>query len=273
MVVCGKGLSAAINSNIVGAGNEIVVLAHGYGGDQSIWDKIVPCLAEKYRVLLFDWNFSGASQANRQKLFDLIKYSSFDAFADDLIDLMDEMDLTSSVFVGHSMSGMIGCIASIKRPLLFRKLVLIGASPRYMNSEDYEGGFEMSEIEQILSSIETDFQSWASAFAPAAVGGKDVQAIEKFEKSLSIMSPEAALSVAKTIFLGDLRATLEDVSAPCTIIQTANDVVVPKSVGYFMQEKMKGKSKVEIIDTDGHFPQLTAHEQLLDVLGKALASP
>ncbi|XP_043725615.1 probable strigolactone esterase DAD2 [Telopea speciosissima] len=124
-----KSLWSSMNAKIIGSGKECVVLAHGYGGDQSVWEKIVPHLTKsRYRVLVFDWSFSGS--VNDLNLFDLDKYSSLEAFADDLIVLMDEMNLTSSVLIGHSMSGMVGCIASIKRPHLFKKLILLGASPR-----------------------------------------------------------------------------------------------------------------------------------------------
>ncbi|KAL9256258.1 Strigolactone esterase D14-like protein [Drosera capensis] len=292
MVVLRKNLSVSMNAKIIGSGDEVVVLGHGYGGDHSIWDKVVPSLSKKYRVLVFDRKFSGAARAKGKELedsFDPVKYSTYDAFADDLIGLMDEMELRSlPVFVGHSMSGMIGCIASIKRPQLFKKLILVGASPRpqlfkklilvgasprYLNSEDYEGGFERPEVDQLLSAIQSNFHSWASAFATLAVGGKDVQAAAKFEKTIRSMTPHAALSLAKAIFLGDWRHILKDVTVPCIIVQTTNDIVVPVSVGYYMQEKMiKGKTKVENIDCYGHFPQLTAHELLLAVLGRALSS-
>jgi pimeloyl-ACP methyl ester carboxylesterase len=128
MVVLEQGLSTAMNTKIIGSGSEVIVLAHGFGGDQSVWEKIVPQLSQHYRVLVFDWTFSGA--VKDPNLFDPVKYSSYDAFASDLIALVDEMNLQSLVFVGHSMSGMIGCIASIKRPELFKRLILIGASPR-----------------------------------------------------------------------------------------------------------------------------------------------
>lgn len=130
MVIPERSLSTALNTKIIGSGSEGIVLAHGYGGDQSVWDKILPYLAQHYSVLVFDWNFSGAVEDTNR--YDPVKYSSYDAFANDLIALLEEMNLRSSVFVGHSMSGMIGCIASIKRPELFKRLILIGASPRYL---------------------------------------------------------------------------------------------------------------------------------------------
>lgn len=124
-----NSLSTALNARTQGSGTETIVFGHGYGTDQSIWDKIIPFFAENYRIVLFDWPFSGA--VKDKSLYDPVKYSSLEAFADDLITLMAQMELEAVTFVGHSMSGMIGCLASIKRPELFKSLILLGASPRY----------------------------------------------------------------------------------------------------------------------------------------------
>ncbi|XP_030954429.1 strigolactone esterase D14 [Quercus lobata] len=268
MVVLEQGLSTAMNAKIIGSGSEAIVLAHGYGADQSVWDKILPHLAQHYRVLVFDWTFSGA--VKDPNLFDPVKYTSYEAFANDLIALVDEINLQSVVFVGHSMSGMVGCIASIKRPELFKRLILVGASPRYINIDGYEGGFEKSDVEQIILNIESNYENWATAFASLVVDQKDPLSVDKFTKCLRRMRPEAALPVAKIIFYSDERDILDKVMTPCTIIQTTSDIVVPKSVAFYMQNKIKGKSTVEIIETDGHFPQLTAHLQFLQVLGNVL---
>ncbi|XP_042475849.1 strigolactone esterase D14-like [Macadamia integrifolia] len=268
MVTLEKSLSTSMNAKIIGSGKESLVLAHGYGGDQSVWEKVLPQLAQRYRVMVFDWSFSGA--VKDLSLFDHDKYSSLEAFADDLIVLMEEMKLTSSVLIGHSMSGMVGCIASVKRPDLFKKLILLGASPRYLNTEDYKGGFEKSEVEELFSNIESNFHAWAPNFAGLGVGPTDTVSVEKFGRLLGQMRPEVALSLAKTIFCCDHRDVLEKVDVPCTIVQTTNDIVVPLSVVYYMQKKIKGKTTVEILEADGHFPQLTAHQLLLDVLDRVL---
>ncbi|KAJ8750447.1 hypothetical protein K2173_015586 [Erythroxylum novogranatense] len=264
MVMVENGLSEALNARIIGSGSEVIVLAHGYGGDQSVWEKILPCLSERYRVLVFDWGFSGT--VKDPSLFRAENYSSYDAFADDLIALLEEMELESTVFVGHSMSGMIGCIASVKRPELFKRLVLVGSSPRYISCDGYEGGFTSSEIEDIISNIESNFYNWASGFASLAADASNHSSVEKFTKSLQRMKPEVAVSVAKTVFYTDQRDILDKVTTPCTIVQTRTDIVVPNSVVLYMQEKIKGKTTVETVETDGHFPHLTAHQELLEVL-------
>ncbi|KAF8034400.1 hypothetical protein BT93_C0638 [Corymbia citriodora subsp. variegata] len=269
MVMLEKGLATPMNAKLAGSGAETVVLAHGFGGDQTMWSKIHPLLSRHFRVLTFDWGFSGAVK-EQDGLFDQAKHSSYEAFAGDLIALLDELDLESTVFVGHSMSGMIGCIASVKRPDLFKRLILLVASPRYLNTDGYKGGFEAAQIDQILSSIESDYHGWAPNFASLVVDPRDPLSVEVFTKCLRRMRPEVALPLARTVFLSDHREVLGKVATPCTIVQTTNDVVVPSSVAHYMRDKIQGKTAVEMIEADGHFPQLTAHLRLLDVLGGIL---
>ncbi|CAH8292634.1 unnamed protein product [Eruca vesicaria subsp. sativa] len=264
-----SGLAAVMNAKIIGSGERSMVLAHGFGGDQSVWEKIIPVLSQSFNVLVFDWLFSGAIKD--QTLYDPSKYNSFDAFSDDLIALLEELKFGPVVFVGHSMSGMIGCAASIKRPDLFTNLVLIAASPRYINSEDYKGGFEPEDIDAIISNIASNYGAWAVAFASIVVDSRDSLSVQWFEKCLKKMKPETALSLAKIVFGSDEREILGQVSVPCHAIQPGNDVVVPVSVAYFMQEKIKGKSTVDIIENSiGHFPQMTSHLELLGVMRRLL---
>ncbi|KAI3801902.1 hypothetical protein L1987_30019 [Smallanthus sonchifolius] len=264
-----KTLSTSMNARIIGSGKETVVLAHGFGGDQSLWDKVLPVLTQSYKVVVFDWSFSGAIK-EPNTLFDPAKYCSYHSFSDDLIALHEELDLDSTVFVGHSMSGMIGCIASIKKPHLFKKLILVGSSPRYVNSECYEGGFDINEVEQLFSSMESNYHEWASFFPSLVIDKTDSESVIKFEECLKNMKPEIGLSVAKTVFLSNHCDILEKVVIPCTIVQTTNDLVVPISVVEYMKRMIKGESTVEIIDTDGHFPHLTAPLQFLKMFDRVM---
>ncbi|KAI4376633.1 hypothetical protein MLD38_014374 [Melastoma candidum] len=263
-----KDLSASMNVRIMGDGEDTIVLSHGYGADQSVWQKTAPALSKHFRVFLFDWCFSGSVMESN--LYDPDKHSSYEAFADDLNLLLDENGLSSTIFIGHSMSGMIGCIASVKRPDLFKRLVLLGASPRYQNMDGYEGGFASEQIEEMMLNLEMNYDGWASFFANLVVGSNDPPSVNVFLSCLLRMNHDVALPMAKTVFYCDQREFLHRVTTPCTIIQVSNDIVVPNSVAYLMHDRIAGKSTVEMIDTDGHFPQLTAHEQLMDVLGGVL---
>ncbi|XP_027349372.1 strigolactone esterase D14-like [Abrus precatorius] len=263
----GGGMACALNANFYGNGTQTLVLSHGFGTDQTVWHYLIPFLACYFKVLVFDLAFTPNVNST---LYDSKKYSNFDGYAHDLVSLLDELNLNKTIYVGHSMSAMIGCIAATRKPQLFEHLVLLGGSPRYQNEEGYEGGFNEPKLDEIFESISKNFSKWAHSFAPDAVGVNNPSAVSEFEHSLLRMNPSIALEVAKTIFLSDLRTILPQVHVPCTIIQTKNDTIVPVSVASYMKKNLGTHSEVKILQTQGHFPQLTAYCLLLKVLRDSL---
>ncbi|CAO2176847.1 unnamed protein product [Urochloa humidicola] len=265
-----------VNPRIVGHGERTLVLYHGYGGSQAIWDMVLPHLSRKNKVLLFDWDFSSAPDAaGEEEAAAEHSCYTFTRFADELVELMDKMKLSGAVYVGHSMAGMIGCIASIKRPDLFAHLVLVGASPRYMNSEDYEGGFDASDIEAMLATISSDFRGWAEGFVPLAMGsGANPSAVERLARSFFAMDPRVAHALARMIFLADQRAVLDDLAVPCTLVHVSGDFAAPPCVGRYMLARMRAAGRAAAamvtIDSVGHFPQLVVPSEMLGILDAVL---
>ncbi|CAN6345641.1 unnamed protein product [Urochloa humidicola] len=247
---------------VCGGGAATVVLAHGYGSNQGLWDKLLPALSQRNRVILFDWDFTGGGGDEQPEEGQY----TFGRFADDLIELLDDKGVQGAVLVGHSMSAMVGCIASVRRPDLFSHLVLLCASPRYINSleEGYVGGFDKAGIDGMLDAMESDFDSWVKAFVPNAVGDPD--SVPTLEESFLAMHPAVALELARMIFLGDQRDIFAAVAAPCTIVQVERDIAAPPSVAEDMRRRLTVAADVVIIDSVGHFPQLVAPQQLLGML-------
>ncbi|CAN6456348.1 unnamed protein product [Victoria cruziana] len=234
-----------------------IVLSHGYGGEQSVWRHLLPwLLLHGHRVVTFDLVFSAAS--------------SFEDYAEGLISLMESLNINRSFFLGHSMSAMVGCRAAIKKPELFCHLILLCGSPRYLNANNYEGGFELSGIEEMLANMEKDFYSWTQAFPPAALGTQDPKLCKEFQDSLLRMNPDDAIPLLRTIFLTDNRDILQKMLIPSTIVQTQKDMVVPVSVAQYLHENLGGESSVVILPVEGHMPQLTAPTLLLTAVEKAL---
>lgn len=261
-------LLGVLNVKVIGSGKRSLVLAHGFGADQSVWQYILPYLVPHYKVIVFDMVFSGNVDPNH---FDFDRYTSLSAYAADLIAILDELEVEKCFYVGHSVSGMVGCLASIERPELFETLILLCASPRYLNDESYHGGFERGEVDSLYCAMKSDYVAWVSGFAPLAVGVDEPSAVEEFRRTMMNMKPEIAVAVAKTIFESDMRSMLCDVKTPCSIIQTAKDIVIPMAVPYHMQRSLGGKmNSVNILDAEGHLPQLTAQRLLLQALKQVL---
>ncbi|KAI4388658.1 hypothetical protein MLD38_000968 [Melastoma candidum] len=260
-------LLETLNVRVVGEGEKYLVLAHGFGTDQSAWQHVLPFFVPHYKIILYDLVCAGSVNPD---YFDFSRYSTLDAFVDDLLNILGSLGIDSCAYVGHSVSAMIGIIASIRRPELFTKLVLVGASPRFLNDKYYHGGFEEGEIEKVFGAMEANYKAWVNSFAAVAVGADVPTAVTEYSRTLFNMRPDMALFVSRMVFNSDIRGILGMVSTPCCIIQTAKDVSVPESVAEYLKGHLGGRSTVEIMNVEGHLPHLSAPLQLAQSLRRAL---
>ncbi|CAN0905675.1 Strigolactone esterase D14 [Linum grandiflorum] len=267
-MVTGKRLLEALNVRRLGSGDRILVFAHGVGTDQSAWQRILPFFTQSYTVILYDLVCAGSVNPD---YFDFTRYTTLDPYVDDLLNILDAHRVHRCAYVGHSVSAMIGLLASIRRPELFSKLILIGASPRFLNDKDYHGGFEEREIEEVFSAMEANYEAWVQGFAPLAVGADVPAAVREFSRTLFNMRPDITLFVSRTVFSSDFRGILGLVKVPCCIIQTSKDMSVPPSVAEYMKTHLGGRTTVEILMTEGHLPHLSAPGLLAQVLRRALS--
>ncbi|CAD5179209.1 probable strigolactone esterase DAD2 [Musa acuminata AAA Group] len=258
-----------LNVRVVGGGERVLVLSHGFGTDQSAWNRVLPYFQRDYRVVLYDLVCAGSVNPDH---FDFRRYTTLDAYVDDLLAILDALRVDRCFFVGHSVSAMIGILAAIRRPELFLKLILVGASPRFLNDRDYHGGFERGEIEKVFAAMEANYDAWVRGFAPLAVGADVPAAVREFSRTLFNMRPDISLFVSRTVFNSDLRGVLGLVRAPCVVIQTAKDVSVPVSVAAYLKAHLGGRTTVELLPIEGHLPHLSAPAALVPVLRRALAS-
>ncbi|CAL9083259.1 unnamed protein product [Musa acuminata var. zebrina] len=235
---------------MVGAGCRVLVLSHGFGTDQSAWNRVLPYFLRDYRVVLYDLVCAGSVNPDN---FDFHRYTTLDAYVDDLLAVLDALGVDRCYFVGHSVSAMIGILAAIRRPLLFLKLILVGASQaRFLNDGDYHGG---SRGDRRGVRSDGGELRGVGARVRAAGGGADVPAaVREFSRTLFNMRPDISLFVSRTVFNSDLRGVLGLVQAPCVVIQTANDVSVPPSVAAYLKAHLGGRTTLELLHDEGHLP-------------------
>jgi sigma-B regulation protein RsbQ len=246
-----------------------MVFAHGFGCDQTMWGRVAPAFEATHRVVLFDHVGAGGSDASGYRPE---RYASLTAYARDLLELLEELDLEDVVFVGHSVSAMIGLLASIEEPERFSRLVLVGPSPRYLNDDDgYVGGFGRDDIEGLLQSLESNYLGWSSAMAPVIVGNQDrPQLGEELTNSFCRTDPAIARQFARATFLSDNRADLGLVRVPSLILQCADDVIAPETVGRYMHAQMPD-SELVFLKATGHCPNLSAPDETTAAIKAFLA--
>jgi sigma-B regulation protein RsbQ len=237
-----------------------MLFAHGYGCDQKMWRYITPAFQDEYKIVLFDHIGFGASDTST---YTIAKYSSLNSYADDILAICEELDLKDIIYVGHSVSAMIGVLASNKQPERFSKLVLIGPSPCYINDDNYTGGFTEESINGLIKSLESDYLTWANTMAPVIMGNSDRPELgEELANSFCSSNVEVATDFARILFLSDNRSDLANVTTDTLILQCSEDVIAPEVVGNYVHQQIAG-SKFEQMQAIGHCPNLSAPDETI----------
>ncbi len=251
------------NARVVGKGSRPMIFAHGYGCDQNMWRYVAPAFEADYKVVLFDHVGAGNSDISA---FDRTKYRTLHGYAQDVLEICDELKLENVTFVGHSVSSMIGVLAAIQQPHRFENLVLVGPSPRYINDGPYRGGFERQDIDGLLDMLDSNYLGWAATMAPVIMGnGERPELATELENSFCRTDPQIAKFFARVTFLSDNRADLAKVRARTLILQCSSDAIAPLNVGEFVHRQIPG-SEMVVMQATGHCPNLSAPEETISAM-------
>lgn len=258
-------MSAVIRNNVhtVGAGPRAMMFAHGFGCDQNMWRHVAPAFEDRFRVVLFDHVGAGGSDLGA---YDSAKYSTLAGYADDVLEIGKEVDLKDAVFVGHSVSAMIGLLASLKAPGMFTSLVMVGPSPRYIDDGEYIGGFTEQQITELVDFLADNHMGWSTAMAPAIMGNADrPELAEELTNSFCRTDPEIAKQFARVTFNSDNRSDLARVTIPTLILQCSEDVIAPVAVGEYVHRQIPN-SELVILKATGHCPNLSAPDEVIEAM-------
>ncbi len=252
------------NVEVFGEGRRVLLFAHGFGADQNCWRLVSREFLKDYRVVLFDHvGFGGSDRLAHT----YERHGSLDGYAQDVLEVVDAFGPGPVTFVGHSIGGVLGLLASIDRPASFERLVLVNSSPHFIDEPpDYVGGFSRAQMNAVLGGMETDYVGWARNMAPLAIGAdNDPALIRSFGQGLHSLDPMIARRFGRLVFFVDCRARLAQVSVPALIVQSTRDDFAPREVGRYLHAQLRGSTLLEI-EASGHFPQLTSPEQLVAAL-------
>lgn len=260
------------NVTVRGRGKIDMIFAHGYGCDQNMWRLLTPAFEDRFRVILYDLVGFGGSDLSA---YDLKKYSTLHGHAQDLLEIIREVtgerDAGPCIFVGHSVSSMIGLLADIAEPRRFAAHVMIGPSPCYVNDGDYTGGFTREDIDSLLDTLDSNYLGWASTMAPTIMGAPDRPELGKeLTNSFCQTDPEIAKHFARVTFLGDNRADLPKLQTRTLILQCTDDIIAPCAVGDYMH-RMIPNSTLRRVENIGHCPHLSTPRTIADAMSEFLA--
>ena len=258
------------NVHVIGGGSRTLVMAHGFGCDQNMWRFLTPRLQDDHRIVLFDYTGCGRADATA---FDIAKYSTLDGYAQDLLDVCTALNLSDVHLVTHSVSTMIGLIASLQEPGRFRSMSMVCPSPCFLNfPPDYQGGFDLPDLQELLSMMDQNYFGWAQYLSPVVMGLPNGPAfVAELSGSFRSTDPLVAKTFARAAFLSDLRHLLPRTRHPALILQSAHDALASQGVGTYMQTHMPG-SQLHLVEASGHCLQMTHPTEVARLIRTFLAS-
>lgn len=257
------------NVNILGKGSKAIVFGHGFACDQNVWNAIIPYFENDYCIVLYDYVGSGKSDVNA---YDEKRYNSLYGYANDVLEILEALKLDKIIFVGHSVSAMIGILASIKQPEFFESLILVGGSSRYLNDEPhYYGGLDECDIKELLEMMEMNFTGWATISAAAVMNNPDRPILtENLIKTFTKEDPVIMKNFADAIFLSDYRQDLVKVTVPSLIIQCSEDSIVPLEAAQYMHDNLQN-SQLIVMKATGHYPHLSNPQETVMLINDYLS--
>jgi len=257
------------NVRVFGQGTQPMLFAHGFGCDQNMWRFVTPAFADDYKVVVFDYVGSGKSDLTA---YDPDRYSALVGYAEDVLDVIHALDLTDVIFVGHSVSSMIGLLAANQEPDRFSRLIMVGPSPRYINDPPYVGGFERKDVEGLLETMEKNYIGWANFLAPAIMKNSERPELsQELEESFCSTDPVIARRFAEATFFADNRADLPRAGVPSLIMQCSDDLIAPVDVGEYLRRTMPN-STLQVLEATGHCPHMSHPEETIAVMREYLTT-
>lgn len=253
-----------------GKGKQPMVFAHGFGCDQNMWRLVTPAFENDYKIVLFDYVGCGKSDL---AAYNDERYSTLHGYAQDVLDVCEALELKDVIFVGHSVSSMIGLLAAIRKPEMFSRLILVGPSPRYINDHpDYVGGFERKDIEGLLDTMDKNYVGWAQFLAPVIMKNAERPELSKeLEESFCSTDPKLARKFAEVTFFSDNRDDLKRLRVPSLILQCSEDAIAPDAVGEYLHRTIPNSEFMKM-DATGHCPHMSHPEETIALIKKYLVS-
>jgi sigma-B regulation protein RsbQ len=258
-----KEIVSRNNIQVIGNGDRVIIFGHGFGCDQNTWRAVFPAFIEDFKIVLFDYVGAGRSDLSA---YNESRYSSLEGYALDVVEICTSLDLQNVIFVGHSVSSMIGLLAVQKDPSRFEKIIFIGPSPCYLNKPGYEGGIDLNDLEQLLDVMDSNYLGWSATMAPLIMGTQNSPELaDSLQASFCATDPSIARKFARVTFLSDNRDDLGGLKIPSLTIQCKDDFLTSVDIAEYINERMT-LNQITLLESSGHCPHLSDPEGVIEAI-------
>ncbi|MEM9060852.1 MAG: alpha/beta fold hydrolase [Pseudomonadota bacterium] len=240
----------------------VVMMAHAMGTSHRIWDPQISALADRYRILRYDWRGHGNTDAPEGPY-------TLGQFEADAVGLMDALGLDRVNWDGISTGGMIGQGLGINHPKRISTLTLCNTTSQ--SSPWYRGWVaDRQAVVRKRGMVPvwemTEHLWFTDAFVVAA--SPAYHAVRKV-----FVATQVPGYLGGTSAVADLayRDDLHRVGCPTRIIAAGDDPVTPVDHSETIRDRIND-AEMTVIDGQRHFSNVEVPERFNPVLRSGLDS-
>jgi pimeloyl-[acyl-carrier protein] methyl ester esterase len=236
-----------------------VVLLHGWGLHGGVWAQLIPALAAHFRVTVLDLPGHGRSPELPAE------YS-----LKNLVELIAPILMGPAIWIGWSLGALIALRAALDKMGTVRKMVLVAATPRFVQDREWRCAMPASVLQQFAQDLTRDYPATLRRFLSLQLGtGAQSRTLLRELRHLLLMRPEprpAALQAGLDLLRDtDLRAELPLINIPAQLIHGARDKLVPLAAAQYLAARLP-HARLAVLPAAGHAPFLSHARDFTEAL-------
>lgn len=231
-----------------------IVLINSLGTNLTIWAEVVSLIEGEFNILLFDKRGHGMSSTEEGSL-------SIDAYADDVIFLMDQLGIQQTHVLGLSIGGLITYSLASRYPTRCQNLIFSNTGAQIGNEHGWNQRIEAIQKGGIASMSTDIIKRWLSEAYRQQYPASTKGYTNMLERNTDLGYIQACAAIRDA----DYRPVLKNISHECLFIGGSEDAgTTPDFVREHAQKA--GAKRVEIIEGVGHLPCIEAPQSLASLI-------
>lgn len=250
-------MPANIYIETIGVGPNLVFL-HGWGMHSAVWHPVIKRLSKHFTLHLVDLPGMGLSRPAEPYHLHSIA------------DKISEMLPANADIVGWSLGGLVAMRIALDKPDLVRRLVLMSATPCFVNKSDWDAGIAAEIFNRFARNVDADYHNTMTQFLTLqCMGAKDARATVKLLRKKFSERPvptSQTLHKALNILLEtDLRPEVDRLRKPTLLIHGDRDTLAPVQAAHWMMQNLP-MGYLRVMAGASHAPFLSHEEQFAEAL-------
>ena len=250
-------MTAHLHIESIGTGQPLVLL-HGWGMSGAVWQPLVKKLSKLFTLHMVDLPGMGLSRP--------LEPYHIHAIAEKVAEIIPP----HGDIVGWSLGGQVAMRIALDYPDIVRRLVLVGASPCFVNKQGWDAGMSPDIFSSFAASVNTDYHKTMTQFLTLqCMGAKDardtVKVLRKKFAERPVPSTQTLQKALQILLDTDLRHEIESLRKPTLLIHGDRDTLAPVQAAHWMMQNLPA-GFLRVMAGASHAPFLSHQEAFIEAV-------